>query len=72
MSGAVAQQPAQKRLLIPKTPVLVMAGHSLYCLTLDGELKQLDEGEARAVISRHMPIVCNGATNAPCGVRSKR
>ena len=60
MSGAVAQQPAQKRLLIPKTPVLVMAGHSLYCLTLDGELKQLDEGEARAVISRHMPIVCNG------------
>lgn len=59
MTGAVAQQPAQKRLLIPKAPVLVMAGHSLYCLTLDGELKQVEEGEARAVVSRHMPIVCN-------------
>lgn len=59
MSGAVAQQPAHKRLLIPKAPVLVMAGHSLYCLTLDGELAKVSDDEARETVMRHMPIVCN-------------
>ncbi|MEZ0259676.1 MAG: ATP-dependent DNA helicase [Alphaproteobacteria bacterium] len=59
MSQAPALQPAQKRLLVPKAPVVVLAGHSLFCLTLEGELKRVDEAEARGLVQRHMPIVCN-------------
>lgn len=59
MTEAVAQQPAQRRLLIPKAPVIVMPGHSLYCLTLDGELRQISDDEARHLVARHMPILCN-------------
>ena len=50
----------QKRLLIPQAPVLVMDGHRLFCLTLEGELKNLETAEARLLIQQHMPIVCNG------------
>ncbi len=60
MSQAAAPTPATaRRLLIPKAPVLVMGGHSLYCLTLDGELKRLSDDEARATVSQHIPIACN-------------
>ncbi|MEZ0224642.1 MAG: ATP-dependent DNA helicase [Alphaproteobacteria bacterium] len=60
MSQAVTQTAAPKgRLLIPKAPVLVTAGHSLYCLTLDGELKKLSDDEARTTVQMHMPIACN-------------
>src|SRR4051812_7319219 len=60
MSHPAVQAPAQPgRLLIPKAPVLVMGGHSLYCLTLDGELKRLTDDEARLVVGMHVPIACN-------------
>lgn len=50
-----------RRVLVPEAPVLVMEGHRLFCLTLDGELKNIETGEARALVGRHMPIVCNGS-----------
>jgi len=54
------EQAIPKRLLIPQAPVLVMDGHKLFCLTLEGELTNLEAGEARLLIQQHMPIVCNG------------
>ena len=57
---AIKEQATPKRLLIPQAPVLVMDGHKLFCLTLEGELKNLETGEARLLIQQHMPIVCNG------------
>jgi ATP-dependent DNA helicase DinG len=57
---ALKEQTLPKRLLIPQAPVLVMDGHRLFCLTLEGELKNLETGEARLLIQQHMPIVCNG------------
>ncbi|MBI1215167.1 MAG: ATP-dependent DNA helicase [Alphaproteobacteria bacterium] len=51
---------SERRLLVPDAPVLVQDGHRLFCLTLDGELKTLSDGEARQLIAHHMPIVCNG------------
>jgi len=55
----IAPIPAQRRLLVPKAPVLILAGHALWCLTLDGELAPMPDEEARALVKRHMPIVCN-------------
>ncbi len=57
---ALKEQALPKRLLIPQAPVLVMDGHKLFCLTLEGELRNLETGEARLLIQQHMPIVCNG------------
>lgn len=57
---ALKEQVIPKRLLIPQAPVLVMDGHRLFCLTLEGELTNLETGEARLLIQQHMPIVCNG------------
>ncbi len=51
---------AARRLLVPKAPVLALAGHALWCLTLDGELAPISDADARATIASHMPIVCNG------------
>lgn len=50
---------APKRLLIPQAPVLVMDGHRLFCLTLEGELTELSAADARLLIQQRMPIVCN-------------
>src|SRR3990172_4182784 len=56
---ALKEPAAPRRLLIPQAPVLVMDGHRLFCLTLDGELTRLEMPEARLLIQQHMPIVCN-------------
>ncbi|MCE9507344.1 MAG: ATP-dependent DNA helicase [Alphaproteobacteria bacterium] len=61
MTLQARKEPApNKRLLIPQAPVLVMDGHRLFCLTLDGELKEMEQPEARLLVQQHMPIVCNG------------
>ncbi|HYD19115.1 MAG TPA: ATP-dependent DNA helicase [Patescibacteria group bacterium] len=60
MTNAVVEQRAQKRLVIPKAPVLALAGQRLWCLTLDGEIKQVSDAEARAICQGVMPIICNG------------
>lgn len=59
MTEPVPVSPAPRRLLVPKAPVLALAGHALWCLTLDGELAEVGEAEAQAMIAAHMPIVCN-------------
>jgi ATP-dependent DNA helicase DinG len=56
---ALKEQASTRRLLIPQAPVLVMDGHRLLCLTLDGELKTLQPPEARLLVQQQMPIVCN-------------
>jgi ATP-dependent DNA helicase DinG len=56
---ALKEQAVPKRLLIPQAPVLVMDGHKLFCLTLEGELKNLETQDARLLVRQHMPIVCN-------------
>ncbi len=58
-SQALKEQAIPKKLLIPQAPVLVMDGHKLFCLTLEGELTKLETAEARLLIQQHMPIVCN-------------
>lgn len=60
MTQAVVEQRAAKRPLIPKAPVLALSGTSLYCLTLDGELKKISDAEAKAISASTMPILCNG------------
>ena len=61
MTIQALKEPAiPRRRLIPQAPVLVMDGHKLFCLTLEGELRNLETGEARLLIQQHMPIVCNG------------
>jgi len=56
---ALKEQAQPRRLLIPQAPVLVMGGHRLFCLTPDGELKNIEKQEARLLVRQHMPIVCN-------------
>ena len=58
-SQALKKQAQPRRLLIPQAPVLVMGGHRLFCLTTDGELKNIKTQEARLLVRQHMPIVCN-------------
>ncbi len=54
------EAPPARRLLIPSASVLIMDGHRLFCLTLDGELKNLETEQAREMVRQHKPIVCNG------------
>ena len=58
-SQALKEQVPPRRLLIPQAPVLVMGGHRLFCLTTDGELKNIEKQEARLLVRQQMPIVCN-------------
>ncbi len=51
---------APKRLLVPHAPVLVMDGHRLFCLSREGEIREVTADEAKLVIRQYMPIVCNG------------
>jgi len=48
-----------KRFLIPQAPIIVIDGHRLFCLTVDGEFKVLEPDEARLIIQQHMPIICH-------------
>ncbi len=57
---ALQEQVLPKRFLIPQAPVLVMDGHRLFCLTAEGELKNLETEAARLLVRQQMPIVCNG------------
>jgi ATP-dependent DNA helicase DinG len=54
-----AASAAPRRLLVPQTPVLVLDGLRLLCLTLDGEFTELDTDAARALVRQHMPLVCH-------------
>ena len=57
---ALKEQASPRRFMIPQAPVLVLDGHKLFCLTLDGELKNLETGAAKLLVQQYMPIVCNG------------
>ncbi len=57
--SATAPHPAPRRLLMPKAPVLVLDGHKLVCLTLDGELTPVSTDQARDILKNDAPIVCN-------------
>jgi ATP-dependent DNA helicase DinG len=50
--------PARSRILLPKAPVLVMDGRKLFCLTPDGEIRRVDDDEARRIV-HEAPIVCH-------------
>ncbi len=59
-SQALQEQAAPRpRLLIPAAPVLALDGHRLFCLTAEGELKNMTAAEAQLLVQGHMPIVCD-------------
>ncbi len=58
-SQALQEQAAAPRLLIPAAPVLALDGHRLFCLTPEGELKNLNAAEAQLLVRGQMPIVCD-------------
>jgi ATP-dependent DNA helicase DinG len=47
------------RILLPQAPILVMEGHQLFCLSLDGELETITLDAAKKLLRQHMPIVCH-------------
>jgi len=47
------------KLLLPNAPILVNAGKKFYCLSTDGEIITLNTEEAKKLISKQMPIICN-------------
>lgn len=50
---------AQRRLLVPQAPVIVLDGLRLACLTADGEFTALSADAARALVRQQMPLVCH-------------
>ncbi len=47
------------KILLPDAPIMVLDGHRIFCLTIDGEFTHLDVGEAKLLVQQYMPIVCN-------------
>ena len=51
---------APRRLLVPRAPVVVLHGHKLACLTVEGEIRPLTIDTVREMVRQTRPIVCHG------------
>lgn len=52
-------QPVRQRVLIPKAPILTLAGGKLICLDTEGEIETILPDKARKIIYETPPIVCH-------------
>lgn len=60
MSNTASRATSQeRRLLIPKAPVLALAGAEMICLTPDGEFQTLKPAAARKIVENDKPLLCH-------------